>query len=56
VFTKAGTDPYPEPHEYSSTHGRHEKFVENFGWKPVGKISFGRPRRRREDNNEIGLK
>jgi hypothetical protein len=28
------------------THGKDEKFIQNFGWKSEGKTPLGKPRRR----------
>jgi hypothetical protein len=40
------------------THGRGERYVQDFGWvgRPEGKRPLGRPRRRWEDNIEMDLR
>jgi hypothetical protein len=37
-------------------HGRGEKWVQNFDWKPEGKGLLGRPRRRRDDNVRMDVR
>jgi len=41
---------------WCSTHGRDEKYINYFGWKPEGKIPLGRTRHRWEDNIGMDLK
>jgi hypothetical protein len=37
-------------------HGREEKCVQNFDWKPEGKRQLGRRRHRWEDNIKMDLR
>jgi hypothetical protein len=38
------------------THGRGERCLQGFGWRPEGKRSLGRPRRRWEDDIKLHLR